>query len=114
MGADATVYESLDPAITSSFVGYDKLEAVSRISALTTEDEVVEALTDGDKGTIIVDATPFYGTMGGQEGDKGVITSADGKFAVEDTIHLKRRQNRSCGLCGKRHVQAGRRSNAVC
>ena len=89
MGADATVYESLDPAITSSFVGYDKLEAVSRISALTTEDEVVEALTDGDKGTIIVDATPFYGTMGGQEGDKGVITSADGKFAVEDTIHLK-------------------------
>ena len=68
---DATVYESLDPAITSSFVGYDKLEAVSRISALTTEDEVVEALTDGDKGTIIVDATPFYGTMGGQEGDKG-------------------------------------------
>ena len=49
MGADATVYESLDPAITSSFVGYDKLEAVSRISALTTEDEVVEALTDGDK-----------------------------------------------------------------
>ena len=89
MGADATVYESLDPAITSSFVGYDKLEAVSRISALTTEDEVVEALTDGNKGTIIVDATPFYGTMGGQEGDKGVITSADGKFAVEDTIHLK-------------------------
>ena len=89
MGADATVYESLDPAITSAFVGYDKLEAVSRISALTTEDEVVEALTDGDKGTIIVDATPFYGTMGGQEGDKGVITSADGKFAVEDTIHLK-------------------------
>ena len=89
MGADATVYESLDPAITSSFVGYDKLEAVSRISALTREDEVVEALTDGDKGTIIVDATPFYGTMGGQEGDKGVITSADGKFAVEDTIHLK-------------------------
>ena len=89
MGADATVYESLDPAITSSFVGYDKLEAVSRISALTTEDEVVEALTDGDKGTIIVEETPFYGTMGGQEGDKGVITFADGKFAVEDTIHLK-------------------------
>ena len=89
MGADATVYESLDPAITSAFVGYDKLEAVSRISALTTEDEVVEALTDGDKGTIIVEETPFYGTMGGQEGDKGVITFADGKFAVEDTIHLK-------------------------
>ena len=89
MGADATVYESLDPAITSSFVGYDKLEAVSRISALTTEDEVVEALTDGDKGTIIVDATPFYGTMGGQEGDCGIIKGANGVFEVEDTIKLR-------------------------
>ena len=89
MGADATVYESLDPAITSAFVGYDKLEAVSRISALTTEDEVVEALTDGDKGTIIVEETPFYGTMGGQEGDCGIIKGANGVFEVEDTIKLR-------------------------
>ena len=89
MGADVTVYESLDPAITSEFVGYDRLEHDSRITALTTESEVVEALTDGENGTIIVDETPFYATMGGQEGDKGVISCANGEFEVVDTIKLK-------------------------
>ena len=89
MGADVTVYESLDPAITSEFVGYDRLEHDSKITALTTESEVVEALTDGENGTIIVDETPFYATMGGQEGDKGVISCANGEFEVVDTIKLK-------------------------
>ena len=89
MGADVTVYESLDPAITSEFVGYDRLEHDSKITALTTESEVVEALTDGENGTIIVDETPFYATMGGQEGDKGVISCANGEFEVIDTIKLK-------------------------
>ncbi|MBQ4177578.1 MAG: alanine--tRNA ligase, partial [Lachnospiraceae bacterium] len=51
--------------------------------------EVTEALTDGEKGTIVVDVTPFYGTMGGQVGDKGTITGPDGEFKVEDTIHLR-------------------------
>lgn len=89
MGADVTVYESIDPAITSEFVGYDRLTHASVISALTTDTEVVEALTDGQNGTIIVDQTPFYATMGGQEGDRGIITCADGEFTVEDTIKLK-------------------------
>ncbi|MDO4292228.1 MAG: alanine--tRNA ligase [Eubacteriales bacterium] len=89
MGADVTVYESLDPALTSRFVGYDRLTDSSKITALTTETEVVEALTDGQSGTILVEETPFYATMGGQEGDKGVITCAGGRFEVEDTIHLK-------------------------
>ena len=89
MGADVTVYESLDPAITSEFVGYDRLEHDSKITALTTESEVVEALTDGENGTIIVDETPFYATMGGQEGDKGVISCTNGEFEVVDTIKLK-------------------------
>ena len=88
MGADATVYESIDPAITSVFVGYDRTETTSRVSVLTTESELVEALSDGEIGTIIVDETPFYATMGGQQGDRGVITTASGTFAVEDTIKL--------------------------
>jgi alanyl-tRNA synthetase len=88
MGADVTVYESIDPAITSKFVGYDKLEANSKVTVLTTETELVEALSDGEIGTIIVDETPFYATMGGQQGDKGVIKTASGEFVVEDTIKL--------------------------
>ena len=88
MGADVTVYESIDPSVTTEFVGYDKLEADSEIAVLTTETELVEALSDGEVGTIIVKETPFYATMGGQQGDKGVIRTADGLFKVEDTIKL--------------------------
>lgn len=89
MGADATVYDEIDPAITSVFDGYDKLELTSKVSVLTTDTEIVEALSDGEIGTIIVDTTPFYATMGGQQGDKGVIKTAGGTFKVEDTIKLK-------------------------
>ena len=88
MGADATVYEEIDTAVASAFVGYDKLTAESKISVLTTETELTEALTDGQVGTVIVDETPFYATMGGQSADIGIITSADGEFQVEDTIKL--------------------------
>ena len=88
MGADATVYEELDTSLTTQFVGYDKLEVNSKVTALTTDTEVVEALADGDMGTIIVEETTFYATMGGQEGDKGVITLGDSTFEVVDTIKL--------------------------
>jgi len=88
MGADVTVYQSIPAEITSSFVGYDRLVHSSRITVLTTESELVEALTDGQRGTILVEETPFYGTMGGQTGDTGVMESGNGSFVVEDTIHL--------------------------
>ena len=88
MGADATVYDSIDPAVTSTFVGYDRLTHESKITVLTTETEETEAVSDGEKATIFVDETPFYATMGGQEGDKGVIRTADAVFEVEDTIKL--------------------------
>ena len=88
MGADETVYESLDKNLTSKFVGYDKLENESEITALTTEKEVVQALAEGDNGTILVKETPFYATMGGQTGDKGIIETSNGKFKVVDTIKL--------------------------
>ena len=88
MGADATVYDQIPAAITSEFVGYDTLACESKITVLTTETELTEALTEGVHGTVIVDKTPFYATMGGQNGDKGEITCAGGRFVVEDTIHL--------------------------
>ncbi|MCI8373650.1 MAG: alanine--tRNA ligase [Lachnospiraceae bacterium] len=88
MGSDATVYEEIDPAITSSFVGYENLETESEILVLTTESEVVQALTEGDQGTIITRETPFYATSGGQAADTGVIENSGGEFLVEDTLKL--------------------------
>lgn len=88
MGADATVYDEIDASVTSEFVGYDRLTHISNITVLTTESEIVEAISEGQKGTIFVDETPFYATMGGQEGDKGVISTVNGEFTVTDTIKL--------------------------
>ena len=94
MGADATVYEQIDPAINSEFIGYDKTEAEGKIVALVSvsseedgeESAVSEALTDGMAGAVITDVTPFYATKGGQVGDVGVITLGDSVFEVKETI----------------------------
>ena len=88
MGADATVYDEIDAAVTSEFTGYDHLTEESKVTVLTTDTEIVEALTDGQVGTIFTEKTPFYATMGGQEGDKGIITLGDAQFQVDDTIKL--------------------------
>ncbi len=88
MGADANVYNDIDSSITTEFIGYDCLDSREKVAFLTTQDEVVEALSDGDKGSIIVAKTPFYATMGGQQGDKGIIKSATGTFVVEDTVKV--------------------------
>ncbi len=90
MGADVTVYESIDPSVTTKFVGYDRLTHTSKVTVMTTETEITEALSDGETGTIFVEETPFYATMGGQNADTGFIKSADQSFVfkVEDTVNM--------------------------
>ena len=97
MGADASVFENVDLSITSEFTGYDKLEDIGKVTVLATakedaEGKVVSELADriaeGENGTIVCDVTPFYATMGGQQGDKGVIYTDGGKFIVDDTVKL--------------------------
>jgi len=88
MGADVTVYESIDPSVTSEFVGYDHLVYDSKVIVLTSETDIVEALTDGESGTVFTEQTPFYAASGGQEADTGIIKTADGEFRVEDTMKL--------------------------
>ena len=92
-GRDRNVYDNLPLDLETTFVGYTESKCGAKITAMTTdatsEDAaVVDALTSGQKGTIITDVTSLYGTMGGQVGDKGVITCADGEFIVTETIHL--------------------------
>ena len=89
MGANATVYDEIDAEITTEFDGYDNYSLDSTVSVLTTEDALVDELTEGTNGTIIVDKTPFYATMGGQMADTGVITADGFEFAVSDAIKLK-------------------------
>ncbi len=89
IGADATVYDEIAAEITTKFVGYDNLTAESKVTVLTTETALTEAITVGETATVLVEETPFYATMGGQEGDKGVITVGDAVFEVSETIKLR-------------------------
>ena len=107
MGAYVIVYQSIDPSITTVFTGYDKLEGQGKVLVLTTEDEIVEALTDGQRGTIITDETTFYATMGGQQGDTGVITGTDGEFKVEDTLKLQGGKVGHVGVMTKGMIHTG-------
>ena len=95
MGAQATVYDTVDNAITTEFTGYGHLEGEGTIRVLTTkvdEDnygELVQSLTEGEEGTVIADRVPFYATMGGQVGDTGVVRTSEGTFEVKESIQLR-------------------------
>ena len=103
MGKDATAYDDLDPSVTTEFVGYGSCENESVITAMVLRDEsvldengkiadygtITDTLEEGDKGSIIVKESAFYATMGGQEGDFGVIESPYGRFVVKETRKLQ-------------------------
>ncbi len=89
MGAEATVYDEIDPSVTTEFVGYAAASHTSEITVLTTETELVQDIMEGQNATIIVKETPFYATMGGQQADTGKIEKDGAVFAVNDTIKLK-------------------------
>lgn len=98
MGADVTIYQSIDASVESKFVGYDRLQHDSKITVLTTNDAIVDELTAGQEGTVLTEETPFYATMGGQVADSGILETAGGKFIVEDVIKL---QGTKIGHVGK-------------
>lgn len=58
-----------------------------KVIALYRDGKFVETLNAGEKGSIILDRTPFYAESGGQVGDQGVLRIAhDTFFKVLDTI----------------------------
>ena len=82
----------------TEFVGYDALNAESRIAAIIRNGQRVGKLAEGEEGEIVLDKTPFYAESGGQVGDVGTFESKDGcthisvakKFAGKMVIHLAR------------------------
>jgi len=73
------------PVTDVEFVGYKSLEEKTRISGLIV-DPIVNTLREGEEAGVILEATPFYGEMGGQVGDTGEIVSPGGRFLVTSTI----------------------------
>ena len=71
------------------FLGYGALDADAlNVVGILAEGREVEELRDGAEATLILDTTPFYAESGGQVGDSGLLSNADGEFVVRDTVKL--------------------------
>lgn len=77
----------LEDGLESQFIGYECLEANSRIITLLDADAgFADSLKEGQKGYIVTGQTPFYGESGGQTGDLGSIRTSTGTALVLDTL----------------------------
>jgi alanyl-tRNA synthetase len=61
------------------------LEGVKVVAALDAQGAMVRELHEGERGELVLEATPFYGEAGGQVGDTGWIVSSAARVRVEDT-----------------------------
>jgi alanyl-tRNA synthetase len=66
----------------TEFTGYLSEAGEGRVVALVKDGARVEAAQAGDSVTILTNQTPFYGESGGQSGDTGTITDANGLAAT--------------------------------
>ena len=85
--AISEVYHRLSvEGIASEFVGYgfrgESFE--SQVTAILKQGQPVGEIADGDAAEIIVAKTPFYGEIGGQVGDTGLIEGDGFLFEVAD------------------------------
>ncbi len=75
--------------VANDFVGYEKLDAATKVVALYVDGTPAQSLQAGQTGIVVLDATPFYAESGGQVGDQGVIAAAGVAFEVQDTLKIK-------------------------
>jgi alanyl-tRNA synthetase len=82
----AEVASALAP---TKFLGYDTLSSGdAKVVAIVREGRAIDTLDEGIDAVVLLDHTPFYAESGGQVGDTGTLSNADGRFEVADTIKL--------------------------
>ena len=69
------------------FLGYEKLEASSKILVIWKDQERKDIANTGDEIFIACDQTPFYAEAGGQIGDRGIFAS---KSATGNILDCKK------------------------
>jgi alanyl-tRNA synthetase len=73
----------------TTFLGYTDTAAEGKVVAIVEDGEPSGTISEGQKGIIVLDKTPFYAEMGGQVGDHGLISCGESTFVVTDTQKTK-------------------------
>jgi len=81
----AEVYGRIASDVTTEFRGYESLSGQASIAALLVDGQPADVARQGESVELIFDETPFYAESGGQVGDRGTISTADGRVDVQDT-----------------------------
>ena len=71
--------------LTSEFTGYTDLATDATIRSLVIGGTPVEEAREGQEVEIVLDRTPFYPEGGGQVGDRGEVTTSEGRALIADT-----------------------------
>ncbi len=69
----------------TTFIGYDRLESESVVQAILKGDRLVKEAVEGEEVEVVVDVTPFYAEGGGQVGDQGILSGAEGRLEIKET-----------------------------
>ena len=84
MGRGVNVLDLIPKDVETKFDGYDKTQLESKVSVLISGEELTSQLSNGEKGIIVTEVTPFYAEMGGQTFDTGEIFNENFKAIVYD------------------------------
>jgi alanyl-tRNA synthetase len=85
--ATETLWFALKERIgATEFLGYDAEKSEGVVTALVHDGGEAFILKEGQRGSVILNQTPFYGESGGQVGDVGVIRGKGLRFRVENTL----------------------------
>ncbi|WP_417454222.1 alanine--tRNA ligase [Kiloniella sp.] len=70
----------------TEFLGYDTETAEGQVLTILKDGAEVSTAKTGDQVMVITNQTPFYGESGGQQGDHGLLFSAEGaEVTISDT-----------------------------
>src|SRR5580704_5157799 len=84
--ATETVWYALRERVgATEFLGYETETAEGVVIAIVKDGVEVERLQAGERGSLILNQTPFYGESGGQVGDTGVMTGEGVRFRATET-----------------------------
>lgn len=95
--------------VSTTFVGYERLEESGTITAIYQEGVSVPTMKAGEHAVIVLDTTPFYAESGGQVGDAGELRAGSALFQVQDTQKISAEVFGHHGVLGQGSLKVGDR-----